>query len=191
MTRPMVSLMTGTAAELPVAALAEELAAGAHDALEECYRRWGSLVHAVAARALGNHQDAQDVTQQVFISAWRSRGTLRPSEAALPAWLLGITRRRIADELSRRNRDSSRERAAGEQLRGTGQATLDHVVDGVVLRHAVDRLDEPRRSVFTLAYVHDKSQEEIAGLLDLPLGTVKSHLRRGLVSLRRELEVSW
>lgn len=184
-------LMTGTAAERPVATLAEELAGGAHDALAECYRRWGTLVHGIAARALGNYQDAQDVTQQVFLSAWRSRGTLRPSESALPAWLIGITRRRVADELSRRSRESTRNRAAEHHAGQPDPVSVDHIVDGVVVRHAVERLEEPRRSVFALAYVHDRSHEEIAALLDLPLGTVKSHLRRGLVSLRRELEVSW
>ena len=180
------ALMTET--QRSVAALAEDLAAGAHDALAECYRRWGPLVHAIAARALGNRHDAEDVTQQVFVSAWRSRRTLRPSEAALPAWLIGITRRRVADELARRAREAAKTQAAGGGRSHEHDPALDTLLDGVVLRHAVEQLPEPRRSVLTLAYVQDKTHEEISALLGLPIGTVKSHVRRGLVHLRRELE---
>lgn len=184
------AFVKGTAAERPVATLAEELSRGHHDALAECYRRWGSLVYAVALRSLGKRDDAEDVTQQVFVSAWRSRETLQPSELALPAWLLGITRRRIADAMPHRARDDVAHPAMDEASQEPGRAPWDQLIDGVVVRHALERLGEPRRSVCVLAYVHGTSHEQIASLLDLPLGTVKSHLRRGLVTLRRELELS-
>lgn len=180
--------MTGKAAQRTVATLAEDLAGGAHDALAECYQRWGSLVLGIAAAALGNRHDAEDITQQVFVSAWQSRASLRPSESALPAWLIGITRRRVADELTRRTRERAKADAAGDELARRASPELDHVVDSVVVRHAVQRLPEPRRTVLTLAFGNDKTQEEIAAILDLPLGTVKSHLRRGLLHLRRDME---
>ena len=85
-------------------ALAEALAEGSLDALSECYRLWGPLILGIATRALGSRTDAEDVTQQVFVAAWKSRGTLRPSESALPAWLIGIARHRVADEYARRAR---------------------------------------------------------------------------------------
>ncbi len=177
-------------AQRSVAALAEDLAGGAHDALAECYQRWGSLVYGIAARALGNRHDAEDVTQQVFVSAWQSRESLRPSDAALPAWLIGITRRRLADELSRRTRESAKRQAASVAATERHDPPLDRLVDGVVLRHALARLGEPRRSVLALAYGQDRTQEQIAQILELPLGTVKSHLRRGLIHLRRQLEAT-
>ena len=66
-------------------ALAEALANGSREALSECYRLWGPLVMGIAARSLGNRTDAEDVTQQVFVSAWQSRGTLdRPSQRFRP-----------------------------------------------------------------------------------------------------------
>ena len=77
--------------------VAERLRAGSRDALAEAYERWAGLVHAIALRALGDHHDAEDVTQQVFVSAWRSRETIRVGPDALPGWLVGITRHRIAD----------------------------------------------------------------------------------------------
>ncbi len=174
-------------------ALAEALADGSSDALSECYRLWGPLVLGIAARSLGSRVDAEDIVQQVFVSAWRSRGTLRPSESALPAWLIGITRRRVADEYARRSRESAKATRAGSVLAVAGEEhtdpvdRVDAVVDRVVLRDALDQLPEPRRSVLNLIYLEDRTQEDIAERLDLPLGTVKSHVRRGLLHLRREL----
>jgi RNA polymerase sigma-70 factor, ECF subfamily len=176
-------------------ALAEALASGSRDALSECYRLWGPLVMGIAARALGNRTDAEDVTQQVFVSAWQSRGTLRPSESALPAWLIGIARRRVADEYARRARATRNAQAVaantptGADVEGTNAA--DRLVDGVLLREALSQLPEPRRTVLHLAYVEDRTQEDIANRLDLPLGTVKSHMRRGLLQLRRDLRAGW
>ena len=149
-----VALSLGYMSEMTqrsVAALASDLAAGMHDALAECYQRWGSLVFGIAARSLGNRHDAEDVTQQVFVSAWQSRETLRPSDVALTAWLLGITRRRVADELARRGRERAKARAVGSQLTGEHAPALDRLVDGVILREALDRLTEPRRTVLALA----------------------------------------
>ena len=80
-------------------------------ALSEC-TAVGPLLLGIATRSLGNRHDAEDVVQQVFVSAWKSRGTLRPSEHALPAWLIGIARRRTADEFARRSREAARRRIA-------------------------------------------------------------------------------
>ncbi|HEY6743665.1 MAG TPA: sigma-70 family RNA polymerase sigma factor [Lapillicoccus sp.] len=176
-------------------ALAEAFASGSRDALSECYRLWGPLVMGIAARSLGSRQDAEDVTQQVFVSAWQSRGTLRPSDSALPAWLIGIARRRVADEYARRSRATRNAQAvaantpAGADVEGTN--TVDRLVDRVLLREALSQLSEPRRTVLHLAYVEDCTQEDIANRLDLPLGTVKSHMRRGLLQLRRDMRAGW
>ena len=189
----MVSAMTDieradTQAARDVRALAEALADGSREALSECYRLWGPLVMGIASRSLGSRHDAEDVTQQVFVSAWQSRGTLRPSESALPAWLIGIARRRVADEYARRARATrnSKAVAANTPPQVDGESA-DRLVDRVLLREAVEQLAEPRRSVLRLAYVEDRTQEDIAARLDLPLGTVKSHMRRGLLQLRRDL----
>lgn len=177
------------------AALAAGLAAGSHEALELIYRRWGSLVYGICLRALADRADAEDVTQAVFVSAWSSRHTLTPSDSALPAWLIGITRRRIADELARRyRRRHLDDRLAdgsdpGSPERGpvTG-GEVDRLVDGLVLAHEMDQLGEPRRTILTLAYVEDRTHDQIAAILDMPLGTVKSHIRRSLLHLRAQLK---
>lgn len=176
------------------AELAARFAAGDQAALAEVYRRWAPLVLAIARRTLANHQDAEDIAQQVFVSAWRSRHTLRPEAGAFPGWLVAITRRRIADELDRRTREDRRVQAVGA-LDAAGAGSLqarsgaaDGIVDRLVLQHEVDRMGEARRTILTLAYVADQTHDQIAATLGLPLGTVKSHVRRGLLQLRSALK---
>jgi DNA-directed RNA polymerase specialized sigma24 family protein len=79
---------------------------GQEDALAEAYRRWSRMVHATAMRSTGNAEDAADITQTVFVNAWRGRETYRPEAGSLPGWLMTITRRRIADHWESRTRDA-------------------------------------------------------------------------------------
>ncbi len=181
--------MTDPPEQVSRADLAAALANGSHEALEQIYLRWGSLVMGICLRALGDRADAEDVTQAVFVSAWASRHTLQPSDTALPAWLIGITRRRVADELSRRYRNRDTVAAVGTTLPAEATAPgLDRLVDGLTLAHEVDQLGEPRRTILTLAFVEERTHEQISAMLAIPLGTVKSHIRRSLVHLRAQLK---
>jgi RNA polymerase sigma-70 factor (ECF subfamily) len=169
--------------------IAVELQAGSREALAEAYRRWSTLVYTVALRALGSHHDAEDVTQQVFVSAWRSRHTLRPGPGALPGWLVGITRHRVADAQAQRMRAARNAQAVAAVA---GSASVSHPDEDLAARMMVvqelERIGEPRASVLRLAVLEDRPQEEIAQRLGLPIGTVKSHVRRGLMHLRGQLE---
>lgn len=173
--------------ELDVEPLADELRRGSRDAFAEIYRRWSPLVFTMALRALGDRADAEDVTQQVFVAAWNSRHTLQPDPAVFPRWLIGITKHRIADRLASRSK----------QLRlvdrvGPAPETITHETDQaihrVLLTEALEQIGEPRRTVLLLAYRDDLTHDAIAQKVDLPLGTVKSHIRRGLLQLRTRLE---
>ncbi|MBK8436775.1 MAG: RNA polymerase sigma factor [Austwickia sp.] len=167
--------------------LAASLAAGDHAGLEAVYRRWSPLIMTMCLRALGDRTDAEDVCQQVFISAWTSRHTLQVSDRALPAWLIGIARRRIADELALRYQRAALARAEVVDMPAATEGLpdpLDQLVEGVVLTEHLDRMAEPRRTILKLAYLEDRTHDQIAQQLSLPLGTVKSHIRRGLLALR-------
>lgn len=173
-----------------IRSLAARFVAGDETALEHIYDRWSALVHTVALRALRDPHDAEDVTQQVFVAAWRSRHTLTPGPDALPAWLIGIARHKIADARTARARDADRTAAV---VATTGPA-LDSadpdlaVADRLVIRQALQEMPDPRRTIVFLAFWEELTHAEIADSTGLPLGTVKSHVRRGLIDLHHQLE---
>ncbi len=169
----------------PSIGLSERLASGDDTALRELYERWGRVVYTVALRALGNPHDAEDVTQQVFLSAWRGRHTFDPTRGEPGAWLIGITRRRIADLYAARSREPALART--EVPLDTAAPARDETAR-VVLADAVDALGDPRRTVVRMAFFEDRTHDVIARELSMPLGTVKSHIRRGLVQLRAALK---
>mgnify|MGYP001165958723 CR=1 FL=1 len=172
--------------------IATAFAAGDHRALEQAYRRWGGLVHGLAARAVGA-SDADDVTQQVFVSAWQSREGYDPTRP-LGGWLVGITRRRIADHHRRRHvgvelsadpqdvRDGLEASARGAPDEAERSASL------LTLHEELERIGDPQRTIVRLAFFEDLTHTQVAERLDLPLGTVKSHIGRTLRRLRDRLE---
>ncbi|MFD8572533.1 RNA polymerase sigma factor [Streptomyces sp. NPDC059639] len=164
------------------AALADGLTAGDAACLTEVYRRWSPLVHRLARRALGDTCDAEDVVQQVFLAAWRGRLGYRPELGTAAAWLTGITRRRIADALAARAR-----RAALFDLATAGYTvdvvSTDSVLDKMVVTQELAKLPAPQRTVLCLAFYEDLTQPQIAERTGWPLGTVKSHARRGMQRL--------
>lgn len=168
--------------------LAAELVAGSNDALAEMYRRWATLVHTIAYRALGDRHDAEDVTQQVFVSAWNSRHSLRPDQGSLAAWLVGITKHRVSDVRTQRYRAGRNLNAVAAQTAIEPAAHHENWAERLLLVHEIERMGDPRAAVLRMAFMQDRSQHEIANTLGLPIGTVKSHVRRGLIELRHRLE---
>ncbi|MDK1475419.1 sigma-70 family RNA polymerase sigma factor [Streptomyces sp. 549] len=167
--------------------IAEAFVAGDELALA-AYDRWGTLVHTLAARTLGDVREAEDVTQQVFLAAWRGRHGFRPERGALGGWLVGITRRKIADALTARTRRTALAAAAGaQQARPVAEPHTDAVLDRLLVTQELAKLPPAQCQVLSLAFYDDLSHVQIAERTGLPLGTVKSHVRRGLQRLRRVL----
>lgn len=179
-----------TPEEASAVVLAQRFHDGDEHALGEVFDRWSSLVHTYSLRSLGDNHDAEDVTQQVFVAAWRSRSTMTPSPSTFPAWLLGIARHKVADARAARARDARKVHAIAAVTTPDDAVHEDDatLADRLVVRQLVDEMDEPRRTVLLLAFWGDQPHSDIAATTGLPLGTVKSHLRRGLAQLHRVLE---
>ncbi|MFE5178729.1 sigma-70 family RNA polymerase sigma factor [Streptomyces sp. NPDC056634] len=172
----------------------EEVAAGLQRGeeafLEAAYRRWSTLVHTLAYRSLGDSREAEDVTQQVFLAVWRGREGYNPQRGAFAGWVVGITRRKIADALTARTRRATLASAAKTSLSLTAPTSDNmarQVLDQVLVRHELTLLPAPQRRVLQLAFYDDLTHTQIAEVTGWPLGTVKSHSRRGLNRLRQRL----
>lgn len=167
--------------------IASAFARGDGDSLLEVYTRWAPLVHTVARRSVGNEHDAADVTQAVFVAAWQGRHGFDPDSGSLPGWLLGITRRKVADHFRAQGRNPEPREELPENV--DGDPPVETVIDRVLLADEISRLGDPQRRILELCFYQDMTHAQVASLLDLPLGTVKSHVRRSLGRLRDRLEV--
>lgn len=173
------------------ARVAAGFVAGYEDCVEAVYRRWRPLVHALARRALGDEREAEDVTQQVFLAAWRGRGGYRPGPGGFGAWLTGITRHKVADALAARTRRARLAEAAAllcDRARPEPEPGPERAVERVLVLGELARLPSAQQRVLRLAFYADLTQSQIADRTGLPLGTVKSHMRRALHVLRQSLE---
>jgi len=183
-------------------AVAEAFAEGEDQALRRAYDRWGGLVLGFCRRSLGDPARAEDVTQETFVAAWRGRERFDPERGSLPGWLLGIARFKVLDEHRRQARvptpvDQTAAGAVVGVSRGTDGApggapddlaTFEAIADRMLLADALDRLPDRPREMIELAFFGDLTHAQIAERCGVPLGTVKSDIRRGLERLRRHLE---
>lgn len=173
-------------------AIAVAFATGPSDVgLRLAYERWGGLVLALALRVM-DRADAEDVVQQTFVSAWRSRDRYDPALGPLGAWIVRIARRRIADHF--RTTAVTREHpvdptaALGCADRAHPDDVPDAVAASILVEETLATIDEPQRTIVRLAVLHDLPASVIAARLELPVGTVKSHLSRTLRRLRDRWE---
>jgi RNA polymerase sigma-70 factor (ECF subfamily) len=168
------------------------MARGDHDALAEIYDRHGRLVYSLAFRILRDQSDAEDVVQDVFSQAWRQASRYDASRGSVLGWLLTLTRSRAIDRLrGRRSRpepstdetalNSIPDPAAPADVQAASAAQATH------LRAALDGLTVLQRVAIELAFYEGLTHAEIAERLELPLGTVKTRIRQGLLKLRDRL----
>lgn len=161
--------------------------AGHPDALRLAYEACGALVHTYCARSLSDRERAADCTQETFVGAWRARDRFDPAKGTLAGWLLGIARYRVLDVHRAAPRVPTPVDDAGDAtVASAPQQEL--LADRLLVAHALETLAPVARQVVELAFYGELSQPEIADRLGLPLGTVKSHMRRALLRLRAHLE---
>ena len=171
-------------------ALSARFRAGDEHALEQIYRRWSPIVFTLALRVLGDRGDAEDVTQKTFVSAWTSRASYDPDKGRMSTWLVVIARRRIADTFEARRRVRELQEKMQAYTLGEGPAADFDLGDRLLLADEIEGLEPDAQRVVRLAFYDDLTHQQIATRLGMPLGTVKSHIRRSLIRLRSRLEAS-
>lgn len=161
-------------------------------ALGSLYDRYVSLVYRLALRILANPQEAEDLTQEVFLMLWYG-STYNPARGSLGSFLTVLTRSRAIDRLRSRSTSSKFLQQWGQTMTTEPSpltpfelASLDQR-SGYV-RKALDQLSQEQQQVLGMAYYDGLSQSEIAAQLGIPLGTIKTRSRQGLLNLRKHLK---
>jgi len=161
-------------------------------AFEVLYDRHSGAAFSLAYRMVGNRVTAEDVSQEAFLSIWRSRLRYRSDRGSVRTWVLGIVHHRAIDAL-RRNLVHERRRATAEGLEERLEAPelTDVEVarrdEASQVRSAIGTLPSEQSRVVELAYFGGFTHSQIAEMLGTPIGTVKGRMRLGLEKLRREL----
>jgi RNA polymerase sigma-70 factor (ECF subfamily) len=162
-------------------------------AFELLYDRHGGAAFSLAYRMVGNRVTAEDITQEAFLSIWRSRLRYEPARGSVRTWVLGIVHHRGIDAL-RRHGVHDRRRAGMEGVEERFEAPERTEVEVArrqearSVRDALDALPDEQSKVIELAYFGGFSHSQIAEMLEMPLGTVKGRMRLGLEKLRQALE---
>lgn len=166
---------------------------GQEDAFAELYDLTSRRIYAVILRVLRSAEHAGEVTQEVYVEVWRQSARYSPGKGSVMAWMTTMAHRRAVDRV----RSVSSEVARDERYATSSQERdVDQVWDGVQQRFDIDRvrkgmasLTAIQREALTLAYFGGYTQSQVAQLLKLPLGTVKTRIRDGLIGLRDALGV--
>ena len=159
---------------------------GNPDAFATLVERYDRAVYHLAYRTLHDVEEARDATQEAFFKAFRSLRTFKPG-AKFSTWIFAIAYHACCDRLNRRKRYTNEEMPDRADP-GPGPEQQAIALDEAArLRAAIDALPEKYRTVITLYHLQGKQYEEIAEVLDLPMGTVKTHLFRAKEQLRRLL----
>lgn len=158
------------------------------DALRRVYDVYGRLVFTLCNRSL-DREAALEVTQDVFVAAWQKRGQFDPVRGSLAGWIMGIARFKTIDALrSKARRPQLSGHPAGPDTPNTSLQGVDLLADRLLVASAMAELPERSRRVLELAFLEDLTHRQIAERTGIPLGTVKSDIRRSLVRLRQYLE---
>lgn len=171
----------------------QRVANGDAAAMPDCLETYGGLVWSIARRFLGRAEDAHDAVQEVFIAVWESAGRFNPELGSESTFVAMIARRKLIDRLRKRTREAR----LGDELRAEAtvgaeevSTTADPAIkdDADKARQAMEELSEGQQRVLRLAINHGLTHEQIATHTGLPLGTVKTHARRGLMRVRELLQ---
>jgi RNA polymerase sigma factor (sigma-70 family) len=171
----------------------QRIADGDKAAVKDCLDSYRGLVWSQARRFLRNPADAEDAVQDIFIAIWSAAGKYDPAIASESTFIVTIARRRLIDQLRKTAR-----RPATESLDAEESAPAQPFVNSILeesaeienVRRALASIQPECREILTMSHYEGYSHSEIASRLEVPLGTVKSRMRRGLVQVREQLQLT-
>lgn len=168
--------------------VARRLVAGDQAALKDAYDAHGRVVFSFCRRSLSPER-AADATQEVFLAAWRSRERYRPEAGTLAGWLLGIARYKVIDVMrSDGKAPLPRDMSGSDEIASNAEESVVAAAERMLMAEAIATLPERAREMVRLAFFEDLTHTQISERCDVPLGTVKSDIRRSLGRLRKHLE---
>lgn len=188
----MVDPMSAPLSGHELAPLMAKVSAGDQSAFAQVYDATVRNVFGIVLHVLRDRAQAEEVTQEVYVDAWRQAARFDSAQGSVSAWINTIAHRRAVDRVRSSERRSLREhRHADEQFAQVAPDTSDLVVandEASRVRAAMALLPERQRTAVQLAYFEGKTQREVAEYLQIPLGTVKTRIRDAMQRLRKHLE---
>lgn len=172
-------------------AILKRIALGDKTAVQECLDSYGGLIWSLALRMLSNSDDAEDAVQDIFIDVWKNAGRFDENQASETTFVAMIARRRLIDRMRKHHRQpnvDSIEDLLAEPTENSNQ-DVHTCVEAKEAAEAMKTLRPEQRQILHLSIVQGFSHQEISDALDIPLGTVKTHARRGLIKVREVLGV--
>ena len=165
------------------------IASGDKSAVQECLKTFGGLVWSLARRMCPNTNDAEDAVQEIFIDIWKNAQRFDAAQASETTFVAMIARRRLIDRLRKTNRQPNVD-SFEDILVEPSENTDKHIQLSVEAKEAAEAMKDLRpeqRRILHLSIIQGFSHQEIADALSMPLGTVKTHARRGLIQIREIL----
>lgn len=182
---------TGVNVETMEEPILERVARNEPGAVDEMMSRFGGLVWSLARRSCPTSAEAEDAVQEIFVEIWRTASRFDSSIAGEATFVAMITRRRLIDRTRRRSRrPESVALTESSPAPEPNNDDLEIAEEAGVASEAFEKLRPEQQKVLRLAIHHGRSHEQIAATTGMPLGTVKTHARRGLIRLRQLLEGS-
>ncbi len=182
----MMSRVTQATQQSSTEYLLPLVASGDREAVQDCIDRYGGLVWSLARRFSSTESDAEDATQDIFLDIWKSASRFDPSVASETTFVAMIARRRLIDRRRKASRRPQSEVLFEDSVTdGTPDWDGAELSDeaGIAVRE-LKKLSEDQQKVLRLSIFQGLTHERIAEATGMPLGTVKTHARRGLIKLR-------
>lgn len=184
----------GSAAAVSNEDLLQRVATGDREAFAQLYDRTAPRVFGLVKRLLRDHAQSEEVTQEIFLEIWQTAARYDTGKGGAIAWMLTMTHRRAVDRV--RASQASRDRDTRIGIRDfptdfdSVSESVDVRIESERVKEAMMRLTELQRQAVQLAYFGGYSHSEVAAMLSVPIGTVKTRLRDGMIRLRDELGVA-